>query len=213
MSFTITANNTSTTAHAYDLRLTDLLPSTYMAYITGSLSFVSFSGSEANLLSMSGGGNGLTIDVLPALSQATVTFQVTLTNSVRPADMYTNRADIIYDTLDDDSSLYEWTGATLATALITIPDVSFSHVITLTSLTDTTSALFSGSLADIALGEHVFYTTTLGFPESASTGVVLTQTLPAGMKFLSGYILFDGVKTHSLSNITISPDNIITFNL
>lgn len=33
------------------------------------------------------------------------------------------------------------------------------------------------------------------------------------MKFLSGYILFDGVKSHTLSNIVIGPNNIITFSL
>lgn len=39
------------------------------------------------------------------------------------------------------------------------------------------------------------------------------QTLPTSMKFLSGYILFDGVKSHTLSNIVIGPDNVITFSL
>lgn len=33
------------------------------------------------------------------------------------------------------------------------------------------------------------------------------------MKFLSGYILFDGVTSHTLSTISISPDNVITFSL
>jgi uncharacterized repeat protein (TIGR01451 family)/fimbrial isopeptide formation D2 family protein len=213
ITFTLTTNNTSTTAHAYDLRLTDLLPSIYMTYVTGSLSLGSFSGSEGNLFSMSGGGNGLSLDVLPALSGASVSFQVVLTQNVRPADMYTNRADIAYDTLDDDNSPYEWTGSTFATALVAIPDITLTHTVTSTSLANTTNALFSGSLADVAIGEHVFYTTTVGFPQSSITGVTFTQTLPVGMKFLSGYILFDGIKTHSLSNISISPDNIITFNL
>lgn len=184
-----------------------------MTYVTGSLSLGAFSGSEANLLSTSGGGNGLSLDALPALSGASVSFQVILTQNVRPADMYTNRADIVYDTLDDDASLSEWTGSTFATALVTIPDITLAHTVTSTSLANTTNALFSGSLADVAIGEHVFYTTTVGFPESSVTGVTFTQTLPVGMKFLGGSILFDGVKSHSLSNVTISPDNIITFNL
>lgn len=33
------------------------------------------------------------------------------------------------------------------------------------------------------------------------------------MKFLSGYILFDGLKSHTLSNFTISPNNVIAFSL
>ena len=36
VTYTITVNNTSTTAHAYDFRITDLLPSS-LTYITGSL--------------------------------------------------------------------------------------------------------------------------------------------------------------------------------
>lgn len=124
-----------------------------------------------------------------------------------------NRADIVYNTLDDDDSIYEWTGATFATAVVSVPDITLSHVITSTSLPNTTSALFSGSVVDVAIGEHVVYTTTVGFPQATATGVTLTQTLPPGMRFLSGYILTDGVKSHTLSNIVIGPNNIITYSL
>lgn len=81
--------------------------------------------------------------------------------------------------------MYEWSGATFASALVSIPDITLSHAITSTSLVDTTSALFSGALTDLAIGEHVSYTTVVGFPEAIATGVTLTQTLPVGMKFLS----------------------------
>jgi len=67
VTYTIIANNTSTTAPAYDVRITDLLPS-YLTYVTGSLSQGAFSGSDINLFSSSGTGNGLSLDILPASS-------------------------------------------------------------------------------------------------------------------------------------------------
>lgn len=153
------------------------------------------------------------LDRISVSSGASFTFQATLNSDVQPANSYTNRADIIYDTLDDDTSLYEWSGSTFATALVSVPDITLAHTITSTSLVDTNSSLFSGAIVDAAIGEHILYTTTLGFPEGYATGVTLIQTIPTSMKFLSGYISFDGVKSHSLSNVTITPDNVITFSL
>ena len=109
----------------------------------------------------SGSGNGLSLDVIPVSSGATFTFQAIFNDNVRPGDAYINRADIVYDTLDDDSSLYESTESTFATALVNVQDITLDHIITSTSLPDTTSALFSGSIVDLAIGEHVLYTTTL----------------------------------------------------
>lgn len=86
-------------------------------------------------------------------------------------------------------------------------------MITSTNLADTTSALFSGSLADVAIGEEITYTTDITVPQSTFTGFTITQTLPVGMKFLSGSISFDGIKSHTLSNIVIGPNNVITFSL
>ncbi len=179
--------------------------------MTGSLNLGAFSGNDINLFSSSGGGNGLVLDVLPVSSGSTFTFQALIDSTLRPADTVMNRADVVYDTLDDDNSIYEWTGSTFANAVVTVPDLTLTHTVTSTSLADTTSALFSGSLIDLAIGEHVFYTTVVTFPEATATGFTLTQTLPSSMKFLSGYVLQDGIKSHTLSSISISPNHIITF--
>lgn len=141
-----------------------MLPS-YLTYVTGSLSLGSYSGTYTDLFSGSGGGNGLTLDRIPVSSGASFSFQALLNDTVQPANSYTNRADLIYDTLDDDNSLYEWSGGVSATAVVSVPDVTLTHAITSTSLADTTSTLFSGAIVDAAIGEHIFYTTTLGFPE------------------------------------------------
>jgi uncharacterized repeat protein (TIGR01451 family) len=58
--YTITVNNTSTTANAYDIRITDLLPPN-LTYVLGSLTSGVFSGSDIDLFSASGGGNGLSL--------------------------------------------------------------------------------------------------------------------------------------------------------
>ncbi len=92
-------------------------------------------------------------------------------------------------------------------------DITLAHTITSTTLADTTSALFSGAIVDLAIGEGVTYRTDITIPQSTFTGFTITQTLPAGMKFLSGYILVDGVKSHTLTSISISPQNIVTFTL
>ena len=67
-------------------------------------------------------------------SGASFSLQAILNTTVQPANSYTNRADLIYDTLDDDGSLYEWSGGVSATAVVSVPDVTLAHVISSTSL-------------------------------------------------------------------------------
>ena len=206
VNYTVTVNNTSTTAHAYDIALRDVLPST-LTYITGSLISGVFSGTEINLFA-----SGLSLDILPASSGASFTFQATPVSTVRPADVLTNQVGALYDTLPADISPYEWTGSVSTTADFTINDIQLAHTIASTTLTDTTSSLFSGALSDLAIGEGVTYRSDITIPLSTFTGFTITQTLPAGMKFLTGSILFDGVKSHTLSSIVVGPQNVITFS-
>lgn len=207
ITYTVTLNNTSTTAHAYDIALRDIFPSR-LSYITGSLSAPVWSGTENDFFA-----SGITLDVLGTNTGRTFTFQATPTDQVDPAEVITNQVSALYDTLDDDLSLSEWTGSVSGGANFTVTDIILSHTIDSTTLADTSSALFSGSLHDVAIGEGVIYRTNVNIPETSFTGLTVIQTLPAGMKFLSGYILYDGVKTHTLTSISISPENIITFSL
>ncbi len=144
-----------------------------MDYISGSLSATSFSGTESDLFA-----SGLTLDHIGTSSGWSFTFQATPKTTVRPADVLTNQASIIYDTLDDDLSPYEWTGSTSANANFTITDLTLTHTITATNLADTTSTLFSGALVDVAIGEEVIYATDIIVPQSTFTGFTITQTLP-----------------------------------
>ena len=205
--YTVTLSNASTTAPAYDISLRDILPAS-LDYITGSLSIGTFSGTESDIFA-----SGLTLDMLGTATGQSFTFQATPKSSVRPADVLTNQVLAGYDTLDDDLSPYEWSGSVSANANFLVQDIAIDHTITSTNLADTTSSLFSGSLTDMAIGEQVVYRTDISIPESTFTGMTITQTLPAGMKFLSGSILVDGVKSHTLSNVVIGPDNVITFSL
>jgi uncharacterized repeat protein (TIGR01451 family) len=73
--------------------------------------------------------------------------------------------------------------------------------------------IMSGALTDVTIGERVIYETQIDIPHTTFTGFSISQTLPVGMRFVSGSILIDGIQSHSLSNVTISPENIITFSL
>lgn len=207
MNYTVTVNNTSTTAHAYDVVIRDILP-VKLQYVTGSLVVGTFSGTENELFT-----TGLALDALDTSSGQSFTFQATPTTAVGPNESLTNNVSGTYDTLDDDGSLYEWTGALSGNANFSINDIAVTHTVITTDLGDTTSVLFSGALSDVAIGERVTYDTVISIPESSFTGFTITQTLPVGMKFLSGIILIDGIQSHTLSNVTITPDNVITFSL
>jgi uncharacterized repeat protein (TIGR01451 family) len=207
VSYTVTVSNTSANANAYDINIADVLPSK-LQYVTGSLVLGSFSGTESDLF-----GSWLFLASLGTLTGASFSFQATPVVSVGPTENLINNVSGWYSTLDDDESPHEATGALSANANFSISDIVIAHTLVSTDLADTTNTLFSGALADLAIGERASYDTVITIPEASFTGFTITQTLPVGMKFLSGSILIDGVKTHALSLVTISPDNVIIFSL
>jgi uncharacterized repeat protein (TIGR01451 family) len=206
LDYTISLNNTGN-ANAYDMVLTDTLDNQF-TFVTGSLVLNSFTWSEADFLS----STGITLNELTNGSSTSVTFQVTVNNDVAPDESIPNRVDLSYDSLTDDNSIYEKDYSTNSTANFTIDNISISHSLTATNNPDTSTGLFNASLFDLHIWEQATYITSITVPESTFTGMTFTQTLPDWFKFLT-WSIGTGALSHSLSWVTISPDNTIIFSL
>jgi len=205
LDYTISLNNTWN-ANAYDLVLKDVLDSKF-TFNTWSLVLDWFTWTETEFLS----NTWITLDQLDFWNNKTITFQVTVNDNVSPKDIIPNTANIFYSSLDDDNSVFEKNYTWNSLVNFNIDDISINHNIISTSNPDTWSWKFDILLEDISIWEHIFYKTTLIVPESTFSWMVLTQTLPAGFKFLT-WSLVDNTLTHSLSNISIS-NNVITYTL
>lgn len=208
VSYNISVSNWNSTAPAYDLRITDILPNG-ISFISWSLNLWSFSWSENDLLYWS----WLILDELLNWTPKSFSFSWILDDYVIPSDTYTNTAFVTYDSLDDDDSIYEKNYSKSNWANVTITDISITHDLYNTSLWDTLSWKFNSSLEDLSIWETAYFKTIIQIPESSFTWFIVTQDLPSWLKFLSWSKWTDTIWSHSLSNITISPDNKLTFDL
>jgi len=202
--YTISLNN-NWTANAYDLVLKDTLDSRF-TFVTWSLVLNWFSGSEVDFL----WNTWITLNKLDFWTSTWVTFQVIVNQNVAPQDSIPNAANLTYTSLDADNSIDEKIYSTHSSVNYSINDISLEHNIISTNNPDTGSWKFNTSLYDLAIWEEATYKTKITFPESTSTGFVVTQTLPVWYKFLTGSILSWDLSS-SLSWITIN-DNVITYS-
>lgn len=207
--FTVTVSNSNSTAPAYDLELTDIFPS-WITFVTWSLNLGDFSWTENDLLVWS----WITFPRLVNWAPQTITFSWVLDDDVMPNNTYTNTAYVWYNSLDDDVSAFEKTYTRNNWAIVTIDNVTLTHELYNTDLADTWSWRFNPALEDLAIWETAYFRTIITIPESSFSGFTVVQDLPAWLKFLTWSIWVDNIWAwHSLSNITINPDNRITFDL
>ncbi len=166
------------TADAYNLVVTDQLPNPGASFIIGSTSGtcagVVTDASAAPLLSFS-------LPTLPlASASCTLRYQVTVSNAVNPGLTYSNSAALGFDsqplfvageTRRGNTSPVSASFVVWAPTLVKVTSAS--------DLSDTGAGAGSPALLDLAIGETVTYTLTVGFPQGTSTNAVLVDRLPA----------------------------------
>jgi len=195
-------------ADAYDIVLTDTLPAN-ISYVPGTLTGSSYIGLESDLFS----GTWLIFERLPDDgSSLSLSFDAIIWSWAVAGSMETNSANITYDSLAEDDSPFEQNRSDSVTRDIMLEDASITHSITNTNNSDTLSNQFSALNPDVAIWEEIIYTTLVDLPKLNFAWFTFTQSLPSWVEFLSGAVITDWVVSHSPETITISPDNVVTFN-
>ncbi|MBE0503443.1 MAG: DUF11 domain-containing protein, partial [Desulfuromonadales bacterium] len=170
----------SDSANAYDLELVDELGAG-LEYVDGSTGIVGSPGT----LSTSGStltGTGI---VIPKGSTVTVTYQVLVQNSVVASQTLTNSVIARWTSLSGQSD-FERTGADgvgglndyVATGTFSLTTPADATTLTKSRLRDTYSAD-----ANVRVGDLVEFELRLGLQEGSHFGLLLNDTLPAGMAF------------------------------
>lgn len=202
-------HNGSSNADAYDIVLKDVIAWSNIDFNSGSLSGNgNFTGWEDELFS----GTGLLLPVLLDGNSETITFTATILTWALAGTTERNNVTLDYSTLDDDASIYEKDKSTSTYVDVNIDNVSITHSIISTDNIDTDSSRFVAWNTDAAIWEYVTYQIDVSVPELGFNDFTVTQDLPVWVKFLTGSVLNNNVKSNTINTITISPDNKIIFD-
>ncbi len=196
--FRITIDHIPTsTADAFSLVLTDMLPSPGVSWIDDSA--VNFSSTCGAVVNSTGDPNIVfTINQL-ALStgSCTIDYKVTVDLEVKPGTSYSNNVELQYD-----STPVYVAGATrrtldAASASFNIGVPSIEKTVTSTSLNDTGTGIGDMATEDLAIGELVDYTITITVPEGTSNNATLQDNVPVtssggAMEIVSAAVTFIG---------------------
>jgi uncharacterized repeat protein (TIGR01451 family)/fimbrial isopeptide formation D2 family protein len=174
-SYKITVQNSSTET-AYDLTVTDTLNGklTLSGVPTtnpGGISFVQ------NGQQLTWGGNG-NLDVAPS-STVDIFVDVTLNNSVEPREVIGDPAAVQWTSQNGANANERTYNANAAAANVTVADN-----------TDMTKAI--GGSPAYAIGETFHYLLTMTLTKGTTDHVIVNDTLPAGVEFVSAILTPDG---------------------
>ncbi|MEM6705195.1 MAG: IPTL-CTERM sorting domain-containing protein [Acidobacteriota bacterium] len=167
----------SSTADAFSLEITDVLanPGTTWA---GNVA------TDCPSLSTNATAAPTIVFTLPTLTLATdtctISYDVTIDNTVSPGQTLTNTASLQYDsqpTFTSGETRRRTTGD-MASATVLAP--TLVKLTSMTSLSDTMQSQYVGGVEDLAIGETVDYTLTVLFPEGVTDNAVVVDTLPVG---------------------------------
>jgi uncharacterized repeat protein (TIGR01451 family)/fimbrial isopeptide formation D2 family protein len=229
VTFTIVVNHTAaSTADAFDLRITDVIPAG-LTYVGGSLTNVA--GVAATLDASAAPTLTLTWDALGLGQTSTVTYQARVDDTITHNVTLTNTASLGYSSLDDgtptsnDPNERTYTDSDPASVTTNLAPLSFVKSVAATSEAYTDSGQFDTGLPDLTIGETVTYELRARLQEGV-VPVTITDTLPAGLVFLSvqlaptngANISLSGpfpaptvvgqVMTLNLGNVTNTADNV-----
>lgn len=184
VSFQVTVSHLgSSTADAFNVVVTDVLPNP-------GLGPVSNVGGTCGVTAGTGHPVvSFTVGTLSLGNSCTITYDAVVTDSVNPGRSYANDAVAGYTSLADPSDPGVRTGETNHdNDTITVHAPSLVKVVADTSLGDTGSGQHTG-LEDLAIGETVTYTLTIGFPQGTTNNAVLIDTLPPGLEAVGASVL------------------------
>ncbi|MGR3484766.1 MAG: isopeptide-forming domain-containing fimbrial protein, partial [Paracoccaceae bacterium] len=195
--YSVVMENTGT-GPAADLLLSDAMdPGGFLTYDAGSLTatlFPSAGGSQditaALTVVPNGQGFSVLVDALAAGDRIEFAYSATLDSDAPDANAFVNTASVDYDTVPDgdpETPTGRQGDASDDHSVSTNP--ALQKDATATSLDDTGSEQGDGALFDLNVGEEVTYTLAFALPEIAMDAVILVDTLPAGLEFVSAQVL------------------------
>ncbi len=195
--YTVTITNTGT-GPAADLLFSDPMdPGGFLSFDVGSVTaeLTPAAGVPVDIttgLTIVPDGNGFTVlfDELLAGAEITLTYTATLDADAPQAQSFVNTATVDYDTVPDgDPETPTGRPDTDSDDHSVATNPSLTKDATASSFSDTGSDQGDGDLLDLNIGEEVTYTLQLTLPEIEMDSVVLQDTLPAGLTFVSAQVL------------------------
>lgn len=201
---------------AYDVEIEDILP-TGLSLNTGSLTFT-INGSAETPVSQSATSSGFSAEfaVIEANETLQITYTVQMGAGVTPVASFENTVMVAYDSAPGDP-----VNGNGDPAEQTYSPVSDNHVLstgpdlekrTLSSEFVQTPFDNDGDLIpDLAIGEAMTYQLVLTLPDTSMDSVVLADTLPAGMEFVSGSVSAIGseITINGTTSVTSVGSNVI----
>ncbi|MEM9582349.1 MAG: isopeptide-forming domain-containing fimbrial protein [Pseudomonadota bacterium] len=195
--FRIVATNEGVTGAegpAYDVEISDVLPAD-MTLDTGSLVFTDGNGNTVvpTSVTATAAGFSATFSVLEPTETIQVDYLASLNAGASPLALFENTASAAYDSapgevLDGDGNPIEqtYTPVTDTHEVASAPTLEKSTIGS--GLTETAEDAEPDGIQDLAIGETVTYELVLTLPEIAMDTIVLTDTLPAGLSFVSAEV-------------------------
>lgn len=182
---TIAHQAPGSSADAFNIVVSDVLPNPGLAFAGNVAGSCGATPDDTGYPTVTFSFANLTL----ASGSCTITYEATVTNDVNPGSTYANLAQATYDSLADPTEDGVRHGTTnTGTDQITILGPSLVKVVTTSSLGGTGNAQHDPALEDLAIGENVTYTLTIGFPQGATTNAVLIDTLPAGLEAIGANV-------------------------
>lgn len=195
VSYAVVIENTGT-GPAADILLVDAFDQTgFLAYDSGSLTVTMTPATGPAVVltptvTETATGFEVTIPELLAGAQLDIAYTATLSASAPAANSFPNTASIEYDTVPDgdpNSPTGREDDAEDDHIVATIPVLSKDA--TSSSLSDTGSDQGDSDFLDLNIGEEVTYTLLVTLPEIDLDSVILEDTLPTGLSFVSASVV------------------------
>ncbi|MBK9748928.1 MAG: isopeptide-forming domain-containing fimbrial protein [Chloroflexi bacterium] len=192
ITYTLVINHTATsTADAFDLRITDVIPAgiTYGSVTAAASTCDERAGWTADISSLPG-TVVYRFDDLPLAASCTITYTATLANTVTNGITLTNTASLRYSSLDDgtpdanDPNERVYNDSDTAVIDTNVAPLSFTKTVVDSSQTYTGVGQHGAALTDLTIGETVTYELRARLQEG-TTPIIITDTLPAGLVFIS----------------------------
>ncbi len=202
ITYTLTLPRGAQSGPAYDVVLEDVVP-VGLDIDTATLAFVGTPPPQA-LLTYDPLTRTITA-VLPVYraedADVVITYQVVVANTVRPAEVLTNTAEIVFDSHPGDpgTEFQRDYGPVTDRTTFTVALPEMSKAVTGTSLSETGTLQFDPTVTDLTIGESVTYQITVRLPE-ATTTLVLSDFLPRVLGGAAGDLQLIGSRIVSIGD-------------
>ncbi len=185
VSYSLLLNHTSvSTADAYDVVISDTVPTTYLDFTTADNTALTITFTPAACASAINNSTPATDTVsisiahLPIGCQAEVTFTARLKQEITPGLLVSNSAGVGYSTLSG-TPVEERSYTDNDSVSFTTSDPDIEKVLDSSDVTQTTDP-------NLTIGETATYKVTVHIPEGTTNTLQVIDTLPASMAYISG---------------------------